>query len=192
MTAGWHDASVTDRAARYLAHLDRLSGGSAREALHVPSGRPGRKGVTVLRYPDLPPGLSTALTYGLSLGDHPDWTYARPELCLSMRSQDPAWARMAGQIAEDLAGECPFMPGDTIDVGEPIVDGTRMTAFLIAAPAVVEGPDARVELGDDDLVVLAGLYPIHETEQEFVRTRGLEAFLRLPRDPYDPSRLPAV
>lgn len=35
------------------------------------------------KYENLPAGLNTALTYGLSLADHPDWRYGRPKLCIS-------------------------------------------------------------------------------------------------------------
>jgi hypothetical protein len=69
---------MTSRVENYLAHLDRLSGGMEPRFLPVESTHEGLKGVTVIAYENLPAGLNTALTYGLSLADHPDWRYGRP------------------------------------------------------------------------------------------------------------------
>jgi hypothetical protein len=88
--------------------------------LPIDSTHDGLKGVTVIAYDNLPDGLSTALTYGLSLADHPDWKHGRPELCISVRSSDDGWAWALGHLAERLRGSCPFSCGNTIGFGEPV------------------------------------------------------------------------
>ncbi|MFD3613148.1 hypothetical protein ACFWXA_34850 [Streptomyces atroolivaceus] len=49
--------------------------------------------MTEIVYDDLPDGPFTALTYGLSLAEHPDWQHGSPELCLSVNStkSDQLW-----------------------------------------------------------------------------------------------------
>src|SRR5262245_42206572 len=106
---------MATRVERYLAHLDRMSGG--REPAFFPVGSPGTvPNVTSIVYRDLPEtGLLTSLTYGLSLADHPEWKRGRPELCISIRSDDETWGLAIAHLASALAGECPFRYGDTID-----------------------------------------------------------------------------
>jgi hypothetical protein len=180
------------RAETYLAHLDRLSGQAEPAFVPIPSSHEGLKGLTVIVYSDLPAGLQTALTYGVSLADHPQWRAGRPELCLSVRSDDERWPFVAGEVAEGMRGECPFTYGDTIDYESPLTPGTAMTAFAVFAPAVLDGEDTRIELAPDDVVHLQGLYPIHDVERQFIAEAGLDAFWRHDFDPYDVSRAPAV
>ncbi|MFI5751363.1 hypothetical protein ACIBBE_36885 [Streptomyces sp. NPDC051644] len=56
--------------------------------------------MTEIVYEDLPDGLLTALTYGLSLAEHPDWQHGSPELCLSVNSTNVIWAHAVGFLAE--------------------------------------------------------------------------------------------
>ncbi|MGO4255400.1 suppressor of fused domain protein [Marmoricola sp. RAF53] len=183
---------------RYLAHLDHLSGGVEPEFFRIGSHDAGPS-VTTIVYRDLPEtGLLTAFTYGLSLADHPEWRTGRPELCISMQSDEVAWGLAVGHLASTLAGDCPFRYGDTIDVGEPITAGTRMSAFLVFAPSVVDREGYLNVLGEPEgaapsqVVNIAGMYPIHQSEREFIRAEGLEAFWKLDWDPYDPLRDPVV
>lgn len=44
----------------------------------------------------------------------------------------------------------------------------------------------------EDVVDIAGMYPIHATEMAFISSEGLKAFWQLDWDPYDPQRDPAV
>ena len=67
-----------------------------------------------------------------------------------------------------------------------------MTAFVIFAPTVLDRADfLNVEVGDALPINLQGLYPIHESERQWIEAHGLEAFWRLDWDPYD-VRLPAA
>ena len=190
---------MVSRAEKYLTHLGRLSGGAEPAVLHVESTKPDLNGVTVITYRNLPRDLTTALTYGLSLAAHPDWRHGRPELCLSVRSDNDVWPWALGRMAEGLRGECAFNDADVIDFGEPISPDSPMSAFVVYAPGVIDPADARIDVGVDastsgrpDVIHLVGVYPIHETERRFIVAAGLEAFWKLDWDPYDVTRPPAV
>jgi hypothetical protein len=59
-------------------------------------------------------------------------------------------------------------------------------------------PEAtRLEVGppgreDSDVINLHGVYPIHESEAEYLGTHGLESFWRMDWDRHDVTRPPAV
>jgi suppressor of fused protein SUFU len=166
----------------------------------IPAGRVDQaepQGVTVLVYDNLPPGLLTAVTYGLSLADHPDWQHGSPELCVSIRSTDDLWARAVGHLAEAQRGDCTFTYGETINFGEKITPESAMTAFVIFAPAVLDRDDytniasASGHEGHD-IINLAGIYPIHEIERQYIREHGFKAFWDHDWDMYDITRSSAV
>ena len=110
---------MATRVERYLAHLDRLSGGVEPQfyPVDLPGGGPHK--ITNIVYRDLPePGMLTGLTYGLSTADNEQWRLGRPELCISMASEDEHWAHAVGYLASSLIHECSFAYGDTIDFGQ--------------------------------------------------------------------------
>lgn len=186
-------SSGTSRVERFLAHLDALSGGVEPQFWPIESTKPGLKGLTAIGYRDMPEhGTFLGFTYGLSLASHDLWLHGKPELCVCVESDDPLWILAAAILAERLRGECPFQYGDTLNLGEPIAPGSAMDGFVVFAPAVIDREDARIEVGDDHPVHLAGLYPTHRIEREFIRERGLAAFWKLDWNPYDVSRPPAV
>lgn len=181
-----------------MEHLDRLTGGA--EAQFFPVGPPEQAPrITSIVYRDLPePGHLTAFTYGLSLVEHDAWRNGRPELSISIRSDDRTWGQAVGYLAASLAGACPFSYGDVIDFGEPITADTRLSAFVVFAPMGLDREHFLSVLGApegspaEDVVNVAGMYPIHASEMAFIGSQGLEAFWRLDWDPYDPQREPAV
>jgi hypothetical protein len=184
---------VTSRVDRYLAHLDALSGGVEPEFKIWESTKPGLPAVTSIVYRGLPEGLLTGLTYGLSLAEHDEWRLSKPELCISVRSDDPSWAIVAGNVAQTLRGSCPFCYGDTINFGERISPESAMTAIVVAPPAVLAPGDyTDIDVGDDRPVSIAGLYPIHDVERQYIREHGLDPFIRLGWDCYDVTRPSAV
>jgi hypothetical protein len=187
-------APAPSRVERYLAHLDRLSGGLEPAFTPMNAEAPGAPKVTVIRYDHLPePGMLTALTYGLSLAEHPEWRLGKPELCVSVRSQDLRWAYAIGHLAAQLSGECPFCYGDTLNFNERISEESSMTAFVVFAPAVLDRSDfTGVDVGDKLPINIAGMYPIYDSERSWIREHGLEAFWQLEWDPYDVTRSPAV
>jgi len=178
------------RADNFLAHLDGVSGGREPRFLPVQSTKPGIANLTVMVYDHVPePGMTTGITYGLSIVDHPLWRLARPELCLTVATMDDVWMYAAGEVAERLRGECPFVYGSTVDVGEPFTPETDMRTFLVFAPSVLDRADYEsVELGEDDHVSIVGIYPIHESERRFIVDHGLEDFWILGWDMYDVAR----
>lgn len=173
-----------------MAHLDGLSGGAEPRFLPIESTHKSLKGITAITYIGLPePGMLTAITYGISLADHPEWRLGKPELCITVRSDDVIWARAVGFLAEQLRGDCPFCYGDTLNFGERVTDESDMTAFVVFAPAAMER-DAflDIDVGDDRPINIAGCYPIHESERQFIRANGLEPFWKLDWDMYDVRR----
>jgi hypothetical protein len=73
-----------------------------------------------------------------------------------------------------------------------------MTGFVIFAPAVLDREDfLGIDVSPDeheghDLINIAGCYPIHQVESQFIRDNGLEAFWTSDWDMYDVTRPPAV
>lgn len=189
---------MTSRVEKYLARLDRLSGGREPRFFPVESTRQGLRGVTAIVYDDLPRGLLTTFTYGVSLATHPDWRHCSPELCLSVRSEDEIWAHAAGFLAEQLRGTCPFGPGDTVDFGERIVPESAMTGFCVFEPVAFAREDcSAIDVGvpgheGHDVIAVQGLYPIHEVERQFINAYGIDVFRQQVWEPFDVLRAPAV
>jgi len=183
------------RVERFVAHLDDVTDGVEPRFFPVPSADSSLPGVTAIVYTDLPEaGLQTTFTYGLSCVGHEDWSKGRPELCLSVESTDLAWGIAAAAVGERLRGRCPFTYGDVINFGERISEESEMTGFLVFAPAVIDREDAiGIDVGDTLPVNIQGLYPIHESELDFIDEKGLEAFWQgFDFDPYDVRRPPVV
>jgi hypothetical protein len=185
---------VTSRVDRYLAHLSGLTGGAEPTYHMVPSTKDGLPGVTAIVYRDLPePGHLTAFTYGLSLARHPSWRVSRPELCITVRSDDLAWAVTAAYLAEGMRGSCPFAYGDLIEFGHGATPGSGLTSYLVYW-SIVEDEEGRtgIEVGDDDVISIVGLYPIHEVERRWIAEHGATPFWLGDWDPSDVERPPSV
>ncbi|GII05358.1 suppressor of fused domain protein [Planobispora takensis] len=183
------------RVERYLAHLDRLSGGRKPTFTPFPSTKPGLRGITAIVYRDHPePGFITGLTYGLSLSGHPAWRRSTPELCITVRSADDAWAWAIAHLAERLrGGECHFGYGDIIGFGERVSEDSGMDSFALFAPAALEQDDfLGVDVGEELPVNITGCYPIHSSERRFIQDNGVKAFWELDWDPYDVTRAAVV
>lgn len=191
---------MISRVERFLAHLDRVSGGMEPRFVRFDSTKPGMKSVTVMAYSDVPePEYLTAITYGVSLAEHPEWTRSTAELVLSVKTTHAdGWISALGHVAERFRGDCPFTYGDTVNCGEPIAPDTMMTAFVAFPALVLERKDYEcIDVSPPgheghDLISVIGLVPIHGGERTFIHERGLEAFARLGFDAYDVTRLSAV
>lgn len=116
----------------------------------------------------------------------------RPELSISVRSDDPAWVLAIAYLAEQLRHDCPFSYGGTINFGEPVAAGSSLDGFVVFAPLAFDPYDARVDVSDDLPIVIVCMYPTYAIEREYITANGLEAFWKLEWDPYDVARPPAV
>lgn len=184
---------MSTRVERFLDHLDGLSGGVEPQFWPIESTAPGHHGVTAIGYRNmLEEGLLIGVTYGLSLSRQDSWRLGRPELSISVRSDDPAWVLSIAYLAEQLRHDCPFSHGDTINFGEPVAAGSSLDGFVVFGPLAFDPDDARVDVGDDLPIVIVGMYPTYAIEREFIAENGLEAFWKLEWDPYDVARPPAV
>jgi hypothetical protein len=187
------DRRVSTRVERFLSHLDRLSGGVEPKFWPVESTAPGHKGLTAIGYGNMPEdGLLLGVTYGLSLTRQESWRAGRPELSISVRSEDPAWVLAIAYLAEQLRHDCPFSYGNTINFGEPIAAGSALDGFVVFGPLAFEPADARIDVGDDLPIIVVGMYPTYAIERQFIAENGLEAFWKLDWNPYDVVRRPAV
>jgi len=164
-------------AAYYLEHLNEIFQQEP-ELYQINSFVEGLPGVSAIVYRDIPEkGYITAFTYGLSLGNHPDWKYGKPELCISVKSSKIEWGQVAAYVASKLRGDCPFLYGETINFGTTISDDSEMNAFFVFAPGILEREDyTNIEVGEDYKINIAGLYPIYAAEIEVFEKLGLEQF----------------
>lgn len=185
---------MASRGETFLAHLQAVAGGREPRLLPVASTKPGVADVTVIVYDHVPePGMTTGITYGLSIVDHPLWRITRPELCLTVATRDDVWMHAIGELAERLRGDCAFVYGSTVDVGTPITADTDMSAFVVFAPSVLDRADYEsVEVGENDRISIVGLYPVHESERRFILGHGLEEFWNLGWDMHDVTRAAMV
>ncbi|SNC59875.1 Suppressor of fused protein (SUFU) [Hymenobacter gelipurpurascens] len=175
---------------KYLEHLDRIF---QIEPEFYPERTliEGLYGVTSIVYRDIPePGMVTGITFGLSLLDHPEWQLSRPELCISVESDDTSWARVAGYLANQGRGKLGFCYGDTINFRAQIADDSEMDAFLIFAPAILDSQDyLNIDIGQEYKINVAGLFPIYSSEIGVCHEMGFEKFWHHPDfDMYDVKR----
>lgn len=177
---------------KYLAHLERVFEQEP-EFLKEESLQEGMPGVSSLVFNHHPESeMMTTVTYGLSLGEHPDWKFGRPELLLCVDSREKAWTQIAGYVANQLRGKCPFTYGLTINFRNQIAPDSDMDAFLIFAPAILNKADyLRIDIGLPYAISIAGLYPIYSSEISFINTKGLERFWKHPAfDLFNVNRKP--
>lgn len=175
---------------KYLAHLDKIFQ-TKPEYYGDESKKDGIPGVTSIIYKDIPEkGMVTGITYGLSLENHPDWKFGRPELIITVDSKDISWAQVAGYLANSLRGDCPFSYSNTINFREKISDESEMDAFLVFAPSILDKKDyLNIDIGLDYKINIAGLYPIYASEMEYIEKNGLEKFWKHPDfDMYNVNR----
>ncbi len=175
---------------KFMAHLDRIFQ-TEPEYYKEESEIDGIAGVTSIVYKDIPEkGMITGITYGLSLVNHPEWKFGRPELIITVDSKDASWAQVAGYLANSLRGDCPFSYSNTINFREKISDESEMDAFLVFAPSILDKKDfANIDIGLNYKINIAGLYPIYASEMEYIEKNGLEKFWKHPNfDMYNVNR----
>jgi len=149
-------------------------------------------GVTTIVYENVPEkGMITSFTYGLSLGNHPDWKNGRPELTLTVKSENFSWGRISGHLANWLRDKCPFSYGDPIDFQERISDDSEMDGFLVFAPSIFKNKSDydNLDIGTKYRIYIKGIYPIYSSEIEVMPKLGFEKFWKHPNfDLYNVNR----
>jgi len=145
----------------------------------IESTRPGLPPVSCFIYHDFPePGTTTGVTYGLSVADHPDWRYGKPELIVTVKSCDESWALATAFLAEQFRGEKSFTYGSVFTFTEPICSESQMCGFFVFTPAILNQKTMKIQL-PSTTINLSGMYPIYAGETEFINNVGPEEFWRL-------------
>lgn len=165
----------------YLDHLDSIF---QKEPLFFKEDdNENQTNITTIVYKDIPEkGCLTAFTYGLSNFKNPEWKKGRPELCISVQSKNLDWAHVLGYLVERSQGKFPFSYGQTINFREQIADDSKMDAFFIFAPTVLEEKEfLNLDLGLPYKVNIQGIYPIYAKELETIEKIGLEKFWKNPK-----------
>ena len=115
----------------YLHWLDGQAGTTGLyEYVSEPTG--DDQPVLSVRYMDCPdPGTLLAFTFGISTVANPLWGGLRPELAICVDSTDPRWAWALADIGDRVRTTSVFLPGDTIEIGEPISEESPMDSFVL-------------------------------------------------------------
>jgi len=127
-------------------------------------------------------GMSSVAPAGSAQGD-------RPELMISVKSPNAAWARAIGVIAERYRGKAMFSVGDTVSVSDEISRSSPMRAFLVHNPSLLGLAGERLQIEERNVSVLQ-LYPVHDSEVALIRKHGYQAFIDSRPDLADVRRPP--
>ena len=146
----------------------------------IESSKPELPAVHCFFYKDLPePGTMTMVTYGISEANHPDWKLGRPELVVSLDSEDMAWGMAAAHMAEAARGDFAFAYSQILNFDRPISEESEMTAFFLFAPSFLNEEQAKLAL-PSKTIFLYGAYPLYPGETELFERDGLEKFWHTP------------
>lgn len=158
----------------------------------------GAERIDVLRFGPDPDGLVRYCTLGMSraaMGDPlatvMDSSGPRAELVLTVRDlHDSVLRRLAVLAASPAVEGVVVAPGASLDVGEPLWEGSRCSAVLVGAPG---SPVPDLELGGGAAPVqFLPLLPMTATEAAYKRVHGAAAleqlWLRTGTDLRDPRR----
>jgi hypothetical protein len=173
----------------YFSIADNLAG---RGGTYYPITERGEPSVVAVGvYDDVPePGHVTGFSFGLSGANHREWIDSRPELIISVKSIDHAWALCMGEIVKNYREESLFSYGTILHFREIVADDSRMTSFLIFECTLLKGEQHRVVL-PDRTINWSQMYPVYESEAAIVRQVGAERFFwELGVDFYDVHRQP--
>lgn len=159
----------------YLDHLVRLTGKDGEFK------RITEKNVTppifTSFYRDYPANeYLTTFTIGLSSIDFHEWTRARPELVICVKSNDVSWGLAIGVIAEQARGKYGFHLGETINFNSQISPESDMSAFFLFYPSIWKSVQYELET-PNYMVTLLQMYPIYAGEMEMIRNNDFRTFI---------------
>ena len=159
----------------YIDYMIELFGGEPHD-IHMADSEDGGRPVSVLFWHDLPEeGFMTAVTYGLSERDHPDWKNGKCELMLSLKTKDQDWGYAMAVFANSFGGEKSFTYGSVFTTDDPLSKESEMRGFFVFAPAILERNDAVLQMPDYK-IFLNGMYPIYKEEIAVFNEIGLKEF----------------
>lgn len=141
----------------------------------------GAEPIEVLRFPR-DDGV-VYVTLGMSRAPLPD-TDRRAEVVLSLRApRDDVYRTLAVVALSPVVDNAVVSPGSSIDLGQPLWEGSRFVAFLVGEPGAV------ADVGE---VAFYPLVPMTANEAAFKRVHGAaaleERWLAAGADPRDPGR----
>ena len=134
--------------------------------------------IDVYFFEDLPEGLLTAITLGLSNAKMEEWKYASPELIITLDTKDKGWGLCAGYFISSFFKEKLFTYGSLFSLDTPISEESKMTSFFTFAPSFLKQDEATFELSDRK-IILSGMYPLYSEEILLYQNIGLEEFWHL-------------
>ncbi len=164
---------------RYLKHLDDIFIVEPKFQM-FDSKNPELNGVTSIIYQDIPEkGMTTGITYGLSLFKHPDWLdNVRGEIMITVDSPSIDWGMVAGFLANQFREKCPFCYGDTLRFGEQISNNSEMDAFFVFSPSILDNDDSlNIDIGLEYKINISGIYPMYSSEIDTFHKIGLKEFI---------------
>lgn len=146
--------------------------------------------IHVFYYYDLPEkGCLTSITYGLSIVDFPEWKYGRPELIVSLDTQDESWGLASAYFASQFRGAKRFSYGDLFTTDSPISEESEMAGYFLFTPSFLSKEEYTIELPDYK-VFLSGMYPLYKEEVNLYNKIGLKDFWHLDGfDMYNVNRI---
>jgi Suppressor of fused protein (SUFU) len=151
----------------YLSWLDEQAGvPGVYEYVSEPAG--DDQPVLSIRYMDCPqPGTLLGFTFGISAVANPLWGGLRPELAICVDSGDARWAWALADIGDRVRTTSVFLPGDTIEIGEPISAESPMESFVLWHQ-LISDDDTVFRVGDHEVVLVQAI-PLHQSELETLR-----------------------
>jgi hypothetical protein len=173
----------------FLRHIEEIFGTA--ESIKKHDSPRGGAPVSVFIYRNIPEaGMVTGVTYGLSGYPHPDWKLSRPEMIISVESEDDMWAWTAAYFCAEFRGEKRFCYGDVFTTEGPLASDTKMDGVLVFAQSILD-PKVQALQVNDYKIHFSQFYPIYRSELEVYRKIGLERFWKHEGFAmYDPKRPP--
>ena len=150
---------------------------------------PGKARMLVYYFADFPTkGMLTAVTGGLSNASHPSWVHGKPELMISLQTEDHGWGSGIAYFAQSFYNDAAFQYGSSYKLDQPMSGDSAMNACFIYAPAFMNAEQIKFEL-PDRTIFIASCYPMYDDEVPLYEKMGTQEFWNSPGfDAYNPRR----
>jgi len=150
----------------------------------------GKPRILVYYFADFPAkGMLTAVTGGLSNAGHPNWVNGKPELMISLHTEDHGWGSGIGYFAQSFFDDDAFGYGSSYKLDQPLSGDSAMNACFVYKPAFMSQEQIKFELPDRTIFV-AGMFPMYDDEVPLFEKMGVKDFWNSPGfDCYNPRRM---